>query len=501
MNRPSYHLTAVLLVVMLFAFAVGAQVWAGQYMTLLHFNDLHGHLEAFAQNDVSVGGMARIATAIQQVEAWNDDHQVVTLLLNAGDVLQGTAMSTMFQGQPDFWCLNEIGTDAMCLGNHEFDFGQQVLSQRMKQATFPILAANITRQQSGLGVTAYCYVTELRGVKTGIFGLTTADTPTTTARDNVAGLEFHDPVTVARQMVEFLGGRADFIIALTHLGFPQDIELARAVPEIDVIIGGHSHTALQQPEVVGNTLIVQAGAHGLYLGQLDLYVEAGDVSKYRGFLRSIDDRITPDPKIAAFVGRYAEKVEAQLGEVIATATVHLDGEREAVRSRETNLGDLLCDITREYARTDIALLNGGGIRAPIAAGPVTARDVITVLPFGNDLVRVALTGEQVRQLLDRSASLPAGDGGFLQVSGLRYRISNGQATDIKVGGIQIDPDRRYTVVTTDFLFTGGDGYTIFEQGEDPYPYGVRLSSIVIQALRELGMIQTQVDGRIAGASD
>ena len=112
MNRLSYHLTAVLLVVMLLGIAVGAQVWAAQYMTLLPFNDLHGHLEAFAQNDISVGAMARIAAAIQQVEAWNDDHQVVTLLLNAGDVLQGTAMSTVFQGEPDFWCLNEIDTAA-----------------------------------------------------------------------------------------------------------------------------------------------------------------------------------------------------------------------------------------------------------------------------------------------------------------------------------------------------------------------------------------------------
>ena len=474
-------------------------VWSGEYVTILHLNDFHGHLEPFERDGASVGGMARIAAAVKEVEDWNDDHDVVTLLLNAGDVLQGTAMSTMFRGEPDFTCLNMIGTDAMCLGNHEFDFGQEVLAQRIEQAVFPVLSANVIviRRGEALGLTPYSYVTELHGVKTGIFGLTTADTPTTTARDNVAGLEFRDPIATAREVITFLEGKADFIIALTHLGFEADVELARAVPEIDVIVGGHSHTVVERPVQVGKTLVVQAGEHGLYLGQLDLYVEGGDAVKHRGFLRPISDKIAPDPDIDKVVAHYARQVEEQLGEVIATTAVHLQGEREAVRGRETNLGNLLCDILREYAQTDIALLNGGGIRASINQGPVTAQDVLTVLPFGNDLIKVTLTGAQVQQVLDRSAALPGGDGGFMQVSGVRFRIKAGEAVDIELGGQALDPAGEYTVVTTDFLYTGGDGYVTFEAGTDPYPYGVRQSAIVIQAFREMGTIRAQVDGRIA----
>ncbi len=488
----------IMVILLLLALPGGqAAVWAGQYMTILHFNDHHGHLEPFEKEGVSLGGMARIATVVEQVEGWNDNHDVITLLLSAGDVLQGTAMSTMFRGEPDFICLNMLGTDAMCLGNHEFDFGQEVLAERIKQAHFPLLAANVIRKESGLGLTPYCHVIELRGVKAGIFGLTTADTPTTTARDNVAGLEFRDPITTAREVIRFLDGKADFIIALTHLGLDVDLELARAVPEIDLIVGGHSHTVVEEPVQVGNTLVVQAGEHGIHLGQLDMYVEDGDVAKHRGFLRLIGDRIAPDPQIDALVARYAREVEDQLGEVIGTAAVYLEGEREAVRSRETNLGSLLCDILREYACTDIVVLNGGGIRAPIAQGPITARDVLTVLPFGNDIIKVALTGRQVQEMLDRSASLSPGDGGFLQVSGLRFRIEGGKAVDISVGDQPLDAASEYTVATTDFLYTGGDGYTMFEEGKDPYPYRVRLSAVVIEAFRETGTVQAEVGGRIA----
>ncbi len=238
-------------------------------------------------------------------------------------------------------------------------------------------------------------------------------------------------------------------------------------------------------------------ANGRHLGQLDAYIEAGDVAKHCGFLRTINNEISPDPEIATLVTRYAQKVEAQLGEVIATAPVHLAGEQEAVRSRETNLGSLLCDIVREYTHTDIVVLNGGGIRAPIAKGPITTEDVLTVLPFGNDIVKLTLTGTQVREMLESSASRAPGDGGFLQVSGVRFRIKSGKAVDIEVAGKPLDPTAEYTIATTDFLYTGGDGYTMFEQGKDPYPYGVRLSAVVIEAFREMGTVQADVDGRIA----
>ncbi len=497
------RLTPILLLSLVVLVTGRIAVWSGEYVTILHFNDLHGHLEPFERDGASVGGMARIAAAVKEVEDWNDDHDVVTLLLNAGDVLQGTAMSTMFRGEPDFMCLNMIGTDAMCLGNHEFDFGQKVLVDRIKQAVFPVLSANVMKRESGEPLAPPYYIIDPNGPQPIIvFGLTTADTPVTTARANVAGLEFLDPIETARQVVNGLQVRSDlsprhFIIALTHLGFEADLELAKAVPEIDVIVGGHSHTVVERPVQVGKTLVVQAGEHGVYLGQLDLYIEGGDAVKHRGFLRPINDKIAPDPDIDKLVAHYAQQVEEQLGEVIATAAVPLEGEREASRSRETNLGNLLCDIVREYAQTDIALLNGGGIRAPINQGPVTAQDVLTVLPFGNDLIKVALTGAQVQQALERSAALPAGDGGFMQVSGVRFRIEAGKAVDIEVGGQALDPAGEYTVVTTDFLYTGGDGYVTFEAGKDPYPYRVRLSAVVIQAFREMGTIRAQVDGRIA----
>ncbi len=466
-----------------------------QYLTILHFNDLHGQLLPRESQDQSVGGLARIATLVRETRAWNAPHGVTTLLLEAGDVLQGTALSTVFHGEPDFIALNLIGVDAMTLGNHEFDFGQGNLATRMKQARFPIVSANI-RRADGQPLAKPFVTCDVGGTPALIFGLTSQDTAIESDAKNVVGLRFLDPIATAREIVEANRTRYPIIIALTHIGLDNDIALAKAVPGIDLIIGAHTHDALKEPLRVGDTLVCHAGSRGAYLGEVDAFFAHGDIARYRGLLRTVDGSVAADPAVARVIARYADRLSGTIKRVIAHTPVALDGEGHHVRSQETNLGDLLADIIRDYAKADIGLVNGGGIRSGIPAGPITIESVMSVDPFGNQLATVELTGEQLLEVLRHDASLPRPDGGFLQVSGLTITIRGTEVADVKVGGQPLQRDKGYKVAIAEFLLTGGNGYTTFAQGRDPRKLGVIMLDIVTQALEKMGTVTPPPGGRI-----
>lgn len=492
-NRRLRLVLAVALAVMLLVTAA----WSDCHVTILHFNDFHGHLRSTESNGQITGGLARIATVADDVRNWNDDHGNTTLFLEAGDVLQGTPMSTVYQGLPDVQCLNAMDLDAMCLGNHEFDFGCFPLAAIATHAKFPLLCANVTIKESGNRLAPAYHLFELAdGTRTAVFGLVTPDTAIQTLPTNVEGLEFSDPVEVANDVLSELEGKADFIIALTHLGYEQDRALAEAVPEIDVIIGGHSHTVLQKPAIVGNTLICQAGSNGAYLGQLDMFVKDGDVARHRGFLNAIDGTVEPDPQVQQIIAEYAEKLDEKLQKVIAHTEVYLDGRRETVRTKESNLGNLVADIYREYTGADIAAVNGGSIRAPIEKGPITAGDILTVLPFGNIIATKPVKGSQVRRMLEFCASQQRPFGGFLQVSGMSYVIDGNTLVSAQIGGEPLEDDATYTLATSEFLFQGGDGYEMLKEGPEPTYLGYTESTMATQMLREMGTVSPQVEGRI-----
>lgn len=467
------------------------------YVTILHFNDLHGYLQPTETDQGSVGGLGRMATMAEEVRDWNDAHGVTTLFLSAGDILQGTPLSTVYQGEPDFICLDLMDLDAMCIGNHEFDFGRENYRHLAALAKFPILSANIYVVETGEPFSQpFVLFTLADGTSAAAFGLTTPETAVQTSPKNVAGLRFTDPVEESKRLVPQLLRRADFIIAVTHLGYEEDLRLAEAVPELDVIIGGHSHTQVQPPTQVGKTLVCQAGSYGRYLGQLDMLVAEGEVVKYRGFLRPVTNSTRPDPQVQVVIDRYAGQLEKRLRQVVAHTAVFLDGEREHIRSRETNLGNLIADIFRNYTGADVCLINGGGIRASLAAGPITVGDLLTVVPFGNLIAIKEITGEQLRQVLEFDAGLSRPSGGFLQVSGLSMVISGKVLQEVQVSGAPLDPNETYTLATSEFLLSGGDGYRMLIAGAEPTYLGYTDNALVLDALRKMGKVSPTVEGRI-----
>jgi 2',3'-cyclic-nucleotide 2'-phosphodiesterase (5'-nucleotidase family) len=487
--------------------------YAGQVdLKILYVNDFHGFAEPYKPTgaEAPLGGIAYLAGAVDRARG-----KQPCLLLAAGDMIQGHPWANLFQGKSSLEVMNAMRFDAMVVGNHEFDFGPKVLKERMAQARFPVLAANV----KGVPALKPYVIKNLQGVRVAIIGVVTPETPVATHPRNVAGLTFSTPESAVKKYLPELKGRADIIIVLSHCGFQADRELAARVPEIDVIVGGHSHTKILQPEVVGRTIIVQAWEHAKVLGVLTLRIKDGKIAGFDGALQEISPATgAPNSQVQEIVARYARQVDSLLQRVIGETQVDLDGEH--VRTGETNLGDFIADVMRQTAGAEAALINGGTIRTGIPQGKITVKDIYAVLPFDNYLVAISLTGAQIQSALEHGvARLEEPAGSFPQVSGLTFTYSRSapagaRVKDVTVGGRPLDPQKEYVVATNDYLVAGGDGYTVFGEAlksagdyanlggaltssklayNDP---GTWLRDLVITAIQARKTIAPQTDGRI-----
>lgn len=479
---------------------------------ILHVNDFHGFAEAYKPlgSDELLGGIAYLAAKANELRK-----EKPSLLLSAGDMIQGNNWANLFQGESVIEWMNEMRFDAMVLGNHEFDFGQEVLKKRISEARFPILGANV----EGVERLKPYVIKELKGIKVALIGVVTEDVPLSTHPRNVAGLNFISPMKIIEKYIKELKNKIDVMVVLSHSGYPADRMLAEKVEGIDVIVGGHSHTKITKPVSIGKTLIVQAWEHGKALGVVDLTIKDGKVIRSEGRLEEIKpEEGREDRATLALLNKYKGKVDAVLNEKIGEAEVDLDGEN--VRKRETNLGNFIADIMRRISGADITLINGGGIRTSIKKGEVRVKDVYSVLPFDNYIVAIKLTGQQIREALEHGVSaVEDEEGRFPQVSGLTFTYSpsekrGSRIKEISVAGHSIDFDREYVVATNDFLAAGGDGYKAFGEaikssrdfsvmggmmkGEKVVysDSGRWLRDVVVEYIKELKRIAPTVEGRI-----
>lgn len=433
------------------------------HLRLLYLNDFHGFVlpQKIPGEEGEEGGAAYLA---YQAEHWRRPQP--TLLLAAGDMFHGDNWANLFKGSSVLALMNLMRFDAMALGNHDFNYGPRVLEKLIAQAAFPVLAANV----QGVRGLQPATVKQVGGLKVAIIGVVTGDTPVTTHPKNVEGLTFVSPERAVGEWVAKLRPQADLVVVLSHQGYHQDRDLAAKVSGIDVIVGGHSHTKLEEPAVVNGVIIVQAYEHGRRLGVLDLTWRDGKIVAHEGRLLTI--KPTPgqrEERVAALVSRYQQQVEKLLGVQVGRTGVLLEGESEQVRSRETNLGDLVADIIRAQTKAEVALINGGSIRKSIPPGPVRRREVYAALPFDNYLVALRLTGRQLKEALEHGVSgLGEHAGRFPQVSGLSFTYdpkapSGSRVREVVVGGKPLEEEREYVVATTDFLVAGGDGYRVFQE--------------------------------------
>jgi 2',3'-cyclic-nucleotide 2'-phosphodiesterase (5'-nucleotidase family) len=461
-------------------------------LTILHTNDTHAHLE----------NVPYMHTAIKAEKKKHPN----ALLLNAGDVFSGTLYFNQYLGQADLEFMNKIGYDAMTFGNHEFDKKSNVLADFIKGTNFPIVSANVNVEKdeelsplkkNEIGVSSEggkiypAIIKEINGVEVGIIGLTTEETEF--LANPSEGVVFENAQQKALETITLLKEQdINHIIVLSHLGVTADKKLAENVQGIDVIVGGHTHTKLIEPIVVNETteptVIVQASEYAQYLGKLQAnFNDKGIVTSWNGTLLDIleqneDGKYTypADEWTSLRLQELSEPIEELKNTVVGYTEVPLNGERGDVRTQETNLGNAVTDAmlskANESIPTQIAMQNGGGIRASINEGDVTLGEVLTVMPFGNTLVTLELSGEEIIQALEHSVSRVEEEAGqFMQVSGLHFSFDPNQPAGERVYGVEvktgsgyeaIDPVSMYNVATNAFVADGGDGYTMFRNAKD-----------------------------------
>jgi 5'-nucleotidase / UDP-sugar diphosphatase len=481
-------------------------------LRILYVNDFHGFAEAYKPlgSDEPLGGVAALAGKVQALR-----QEKPTLLLAAGDMIQGNNWANMSQGESVIELMNALQFDAMVLGNHEFDFGQEELKKRIAESAFPVLGANV----EGLDPIKPFIIKERSGLRVGIVGIVTEDTPVATHPRNVFGLTFLSSIETIEKTLRELKSQTDIVILLSHIGHAADRAIAEKVKGINVIVGGHSHTKILKPVRIGDTLIVQAWEHGKVLGVLDLTIRDGRVVGYDGRLEEVKPNLEKEDRtILALVEKYKQRVDKALNIPIGEAEIDLDGEN--VRKRETNLGNFVADIMRQASKADAALINGGTIRTNLSRGEIRVKDVYSVLPFDNYIVAVKLSGKQIAEALEHGVSgVEERAGRFPQVAGMTFTYSPSAAKgsrirEILISGQPLDPYREYTIATNDFLAAGGDGYSAFAeamkssktfsvvggmlQGEKVvYSDGSRwLRDVVVECIREKGKIAPMREGRI-----
>ncbi|MCL0065401.1 5'-nucleotidase C-terminal domain-containing protein [Dehalococcoidia bacterium] len=466
-------------------------------ITILHTGDFHGRLDPFKPRRAEeyIGGIARIATLVNQIRVEEPN----TILLDAGDTIHGTNLANLIKGESVIAAMNAMGFTAMVVGNHDFNYGDDVLLERAEQAEFPLLGANVRYQKTGEPFLPPYTIVEAGGLEIGIIGLVTTRTPIVTHPKNVQDLEFLDLVTVTRAIVEQIAPRVDLIVLLAHTGTPEVRRVLMEVPGIAVSVNADAH--LEQVEQIGDTILAHSGEHGKVLGRLDIVVENGRVIDFsHEFLRVTPD-VEDDPDVNGVLAPYREQVGIKLAEVIGEAEVVLDGEREDIRSRETNLGNLVADVIRERAGADVAIQNSGGIRATIDAGPITLEEIFTVLPFDNYVVALRLTGKTIWEALENAVSDESPTGAFPQVSGMSFvfdpaRPSGDRIVEVTIGGEPLDLERTYVVATNCFLAAGGDKFTMLKDAEVLLETGDFLRDAVAAYIRERRTIRPEVEGRI-----
>ncbi len=500
-------------------------------LVIIHTNDTHGHDVAIEGETIGTAGVAALKA---DFEAAGAD----VLLLSAGDFSQGTTLVSLDTGASAVEFMNAAGYDAAALGNHEFDYRMEALENNMAEAEFEVLAANIVDAETGEPVFTDHITYETSIGTVGIFGLATPETMTKAHPDNVVGLDFYqgeELVECAQEQVDELTAEGcDFIIALVHLGVDEESEPNRStdvfeqVTGVDLVVDGHSHTTMggEDALVVNDALVVSTGE---YLSNVGVVVTDGETT--RSELVSAAEYTKTDEAVAEVVNARNAEVEEQLGEVFGSTEVFLDGEREpGVRTQETNLGDFAADAILWQARqnlgedrVDLALTNGGGIRASIPAGDITMNDMKTVFPFGNTIVTIDVTGEQLLEALEAATcTTPTSIGAFPQVAGIEFTINtavpyeNGEqypnstyyapanpgsrVTITEVNGEPFDPEAVYTVATNDFTAAGGDTYYVFSEGTNLTMTAVALDDALIHYVSEVlgGVITEEQYGETAG---
>lgn len=454
---------------------------------IVHTNDVHARITEGTDGSI---GYSKFSTLLKMARSITDN----ILLLDAGDVTHGTNLANYFQGETVGVLLDMLGYDAVAPGNHDYNYGSERLIEAAKFANLysnlKVLSANVLDAEGNLVFQPY-QIYDFNGFKVCVIGLTTPDTKYKSHPKNTEGLTFDSEVIMnyAQTAIDMAHQYADYVVVLGHIGLDPDSTITsdyicENVKGIDLFVDGHSHSVLPEGKKVGDSLIVSTGEYLKNIGVVNVVVKDLKVAGEYPFLISADDVLNPanselaksvglnlteipnDPQVDAYVAEMTEELNAKLNVVVANIPSKLDGERANVRTKKTNLSDLIAKAMTEASGADFSITNGGGIRASLNKGEVTLGDIVNVLPFTNTLTVCEITGQGVYDALEFGYRLlPATNGGFpqtdLQVVYSKYAEPGNRIKRVLINGKLIDKNATYKVATNDFMAAGGDGYTMF----------------------------------------
>ncbi len=477
---------SVTLLLLLIACAGG-----GERVTLLHTNDSYNIVSGADGS----GGAARLATVVNRLRAEHPD----ALLIHGGDFISPDLMSGVFYGRQMIDMMNRVAYDLVTFGNHEFDFGPDVLNRRIGESNFPWLVSNLTLDGAPWPGSHQGRVVEINGRRIGFFGLLTPDTVTLARLPE--GVVVGDPVTAGKgEAVRLKQEGAEAVVAITHLAWAEDRRLALGVKEIDLILGGHDHE--KKIETAGGRLIVKAGDDWKWVAVIQ-FAPGGPVSVD---YVPVDAAVVEEPTVKEGVDQWNARLDSALGEVVGQSGVVLDVREGEARQRETNAADLICDAVRERLDADIAIMNGGLFRSGTTYGPgdITLKDIASILPFGNIAVSTRLTGAAILAALENGFSQYEDIAGrFPQVAGMTVtadisRPAGSRVVAVRVGEAPLDPAAVYLVATNDYLLAGGDGYTALTTGEVVVgeAFGDLLTRAVAEYIERHSPVAPTVEGRV-----
>lgn len=518
------------------AFTLSSGVAFADYqLDILHINDLHSRIEPINKSDATCsqkeadanecfGGIARVKSAIDGFRKAHSGDNI--LVLDAGDQFQGSLYYSTFKSGPVAEFMNGIGFDAMAIGNHEFDDGPEELDKFISAAKFPIISGNTIAKKGSLldGKYKGYVIKEIGGQKVGVVAVLATDSGETSSPG--PDISFEDEITYLKSAVKDLEWQGvNKIIALTHVGYNKDKEIAANVDGIDVIVGGHSHTYLSStdpkasgpyPTLVKNPAgvevpIVTSYAYSKYLGELQVtFDDNGVVKSATGAPKLLDASVTPDEAYAARVKELGAPLEELKKKVVGTSEGLINGDRKVCRAQECSMGNLVADASLARVKDqgiNIAIVNGGGLRASIDEGDITMGEVLTVLPFQNTIATFQIKGEDLKAALENGVSqIEDGAGRFAQVGGMKYSFDRSKPVGSRVSDVMVkegdnfvplDPAKTYGVVTNNYVRGGGDGFKMFATDAiNPYDFGPNLEQAVADYLGAHNPYKPYTDGRI-----
>ncbi len=507
-------------------------------LNILHINDFHSRIESINKFDSTCsaeeegknecfGGAARLLTAINQTRDALKAGGKNVLLLNAGDNFQGSLFYTTYKGTVEAEMLNAMKFDAMTVGNHEFDDSEDGLAGFLDKVQFPVVTANVVATAaSKIGDRVKpSIVLEVGGQTIGIVGAVANDTAElATPGPNITIAE--DVAKISEQVQKLKQDGVDKIIALTHVGYPRDLEFIAKIPDVDVVVGGHSHTLLSNtdqkaegpyPTLVDNpggykVPVVQAGQYSKYIGDLKVvFDDNGVVKESKGDPILVDSSFKPDEATLKRIDELKAPIEALKAKVVGTSEGPIEGDRKICRVKECSMGNLVADATLARVKDQgvtIAFANSGGLRSSIDGGDVSMGEVLTVLPFQNTVATFQLKGEDIRAALENGVSqIDDGAGRFMQVSGMKYSFDRSKPAGSRVVSVEVkegdafvplDPAKTYIVAANNYVRTGGDGFKVFAtKAINAYDFGPNLEEAVAAYITANSPYKPYTDGRIA----